>query len=180
MTDPTPTTTLPASRQKLFERLAELGIKTVTVEHRPLFTVADSAELERDLAGAHTKNLFLKGDKGALFLVVAQSKTKVDLKGLSRQLGAGRFSFGKPELLLEVLGVTPGSVTAFAVMNDVALRVQVVIDATLMEHDIINCHPLENTATTSIAREDLLRFMRAGGHQLRIETLSRMEDCAPP
>ncbi|WP_068461937.1 prolyl-tRNA synthetase associated domain-containing protein [Hyphomicrobium sulfonivorans] len=181
MTDPAAVTAIqPASRQKLFERLAELGIETVTVEHRPLFTVADSADLERELPGAHTKNLFLKDDKGALFLVVAQSTTKVDLKRLSRQLGAGRFSFGKPELLLEVLGVTPGSVTAFAVMNDDALRVRVVIDAALMAHDTINCHPLENTATTSIAREDLLRFMRAGGHQLTIETLSRVEDRPPP
>lgn len=162
----------PASRQQLFERLAELGIATTTVEHRPLFTVTESADLERELPGAHTKNLFLKDDKGALFLIVAKSTTRVDLKGLSRQLGAGRFSFGKPELMLEVLGIAPGSVTAFAVMNDVALRVQVVVDAALMQHATINCHPLENTATTSIGREDLLRFMRAGGHQPLVMALS--------
>ena len=91
---------MPASRQDLFARLAELGIETRTVEHEPLFTVAESRELERELPGAHTKNLFLKDDKGALFLVVALSSTRVDLKALSRALGAGRFSFGKPELLL--------------------------------------------------------------------------------
>ncbi len=106
-----------------------------------------------------------------LFLVVAKSSTRVDLKGLARTLGAGRFSFGKPELLLEALGVPPGSVTAFAVINDTAQRVHLVIDADLMQHETINCHPLENTATTSIRRGDLLRFVRACGHEPRVEEL---------
>lgn len=159
------------TRQELFARLADLGIKTRTVEHQPVFTVAESGHLERELSGAHTKNLFLKDDKGALFLVVAMSTTKVDLKGLSRTLGAGRFSFGKPELLLDTLGVTPGSVTAFAVVNDTQKRVNVVVDAALMEHETINCHPLENTATTNIARSDLLLFFRACGHEPRIVML---------
>jgi Ala-tRNA(Pro) deacylase len=162
---------MPLSRQELFSRFAELGIETTTVEHAPVFTVAESSELERQLPGAHTKNLFLKDEKGALFLVVARSATHVDLKTLAKTLGAGRFSFGKPELLLEVLGVSPGSVTAFCVVNDTTQRVQVVIDAELMQHETINCHPLENTATTSIAREDLLRFIRACGHEPRVATL---------
>ncbi len=130
-----------------------------------------SAELEHQLPGAHTKNLFLKDEDGLLFLVVAKSSTRVDLKGLARTLGAGRFSFGKPELLLEALGVPPGSVTAFAVINDTAQRVHLVIDADLMQHETINCHPLENTATTSIRRGDLLRFVRACGHEPRVEEL---------
>lgn len=159
------------TRQELFARLADLGIETRTVEHQPVFTVAESGHLERELSGAHTKNLFLKDDKGALFLVVAMSTTKVDLKGLSRTLGAGRFSFGKPELLLDTLGVTPGSVTAFAVVNDTQNRVNVVVDAALMKHETINCHPLENTATTNIARSDLLLFFRACGHEPRIVML---------
>lgn len=159
------------TRQELFARLADLGIETRTVEHQPVFTVAESGDLERELSGAHTKNLFLKDDKGALFLVVAMSTTKVDLKSLSRTLGAGRFSFGKPELLLDTLGVTPGSVTAFAVVNDTQKRVNVVVDAALMKHETINCHPLENTATTNIARSDLLLFFRACGHEPRIVML---------
>jgi Ala-tRNA(Pro) deacylase len=163
---------MPASRQDLFDRLAELGIETATLEHPPVFTVAESAELERQLSGAHTKNLFLKDEDGLLFLVVAMSSTRVDLKGLARTLGSGRFSFGKPELLLDTLGVPPGSVTAFAVINDTALRVNFIVDADLMQHDTINCHPLENTATTSIGREDLLRFVRACGHEPRIVALS--------
>ena len=162
---------MPATRQDLFARLAELGIETHTVEHEALFTVAESSKLARELPGAHTKNLFLKDEGGELFLVVAQATTRVDLKVLARTLGAGRFSFGKPELLMEALGVPPGSVTAFAVINDGARRVRMVIDAALMRHDSINCHPLENTATTNIARDDLLRFIRSCGHEPRIAVL---------
>lgn len=163
---------MPASRKDLFERLAELGIETTTVEHEAVFTVAESGELERKLPGAHTKNLFLKDEKGALFLVVAMSSTRIDLKALSKTLSAGRPSFGKPELLLDVLGVPPGAVTAFSVINDQARRVSVVIDAELMKHETINCHPLENTATTNIAREELLRFIRACGHEPRVVMLA--------
>jgi Ala-tRNA(Pro) deacylase len=162
---------MPATRQDLFRRLAELQIATNTVEHEPLFTVAESSKLERELPGAHTKNLFFKDEGGELFLVVAASTTPVDLKALARTLRAGRFSFGKPELLIQALGVPPGSVTAFAVINDPDRRVRLVIDAELMQHETINCHPLENTATTNIARDDLLRFLRACGHEPRIATL---------
>lgn len=163
---------MPASRQNLFDRLAELGIVTRTTEHRAVFTVAESSELERDLPGGHTKNLFLKDARGDLFLVVAHSATEIDLKALPKVLGARRFSFGSAALLFEVLGVPPGSVTPFALMNGTSRRVQVVIDAALMDHDTIHCHPLENTATTSIAREDLLRFIRACSHEPRIAVLS--------
>jgi Ala-tRNA(Pro) deacylase len=163
--------TRPATRQDLFRRLADLHIVTHTVEHEPLFTVADSSKLERELPGAHTKNLFLRDENRGLFLVVAASTTRVDLKALARTLGAGRFSFGKPELLMQALGVPPGSVTAFALINDPERRVRLAIDPELMHHDSINCHPLENTATTNIARDDLLRFVRACGHEPRIVSL---------
>jgi Ala-tRNA(Pro) deacylase len=162
---------MPATRQDLFARLAQLRIETCTVEHEPLFTVAESSKLERELPGAHTKNLFLKDDGGELFLVVARTQTRVDLKALAKTLHAGRFSFGKPELLMQALGVPPGSVTAFAVINDPERRVRVVIDAELMQYDCVNCHPLENTATTNIARDDLLRFIRSCGHEPRIAML---------
>jgi Ala-tRNA(Pro) deacylase len=165
---------MPATRQDLFEHLAALGIETKTVEHPPLFTVEESSEATRDLPGGHTKNLFLKDDLGEMYLVVAKTTTKVDLKSLSKTLGAGRFSFGKPELMLEVLGISPGSVTAFSVMNPSSKRLKkVVIDAELMKEASINCHPLENTATTNIARDDLLRFIREAGHQPRIADLSK-------
>lgn len=162
----------PVSRAQLFARLNELGISTRTVEHPPLFTVAESADVERQLPGGHTKNLFLKDAKASLYLVVALSTTDVDLKTLPKNINSHRLSFGRPDLLLEVLGVPPGSVTAFSVINDRSQRVTVVIDAALMKQDTINCHPLENTATTNIARDDLFRFIRATGHEPRIAALN--------
>jgi Ala-tRNA(Pro) deacylase len=163
---------MPFTRDQLLAHLAELGLETQTVEHPPAFTVADSSAIEMPLPGAHTKNLFLKDDEGTLVLVVAKSTTRVDLKTLAKRLGAGRFSFGKPELLMSALGVAPGSVTAFAVINDAAKRVKVVLDQALMAEGSINCHPLENTATTNIARDDLLRFIRTTGHEPRIMVLT--------
>ncbi|MEQ8823909.1 MAG: prolyl-tRNA synthetase associated domain-containing protein [Filomicrobium sp.] len=161
----------PKTRQELFERLEELEISTSTTEHPAVFTVAESEALENRISGGHTKNLFLKDAKGRLFLVVAQSNSKIDLKALHKVLGCARLSFGKPDLLMEMLGVTPGSVTAFCLINDPEQKVSVVVDAALMDYDTINCHPLENTATTSIARDDLLKFMQACGHEPRIEVL---------
>ncbi len=160
------------SRPQLLSVLSELEIETKTVDHPPAFTVADTTSIEIPLPGAHTKNLFLKDDKGKLFLVIAKSSTRVDLKALSKRLGAGRFSFGKPELLLDVLGVTPGAVTAFATINDTGHQVKIVFDQALMSEESINCHPLENTATTNIAREDLLRFIRATGHEPHVMVLT--------
>lgn len=165
-------TRAPLTRNELFERLSELGIQTTTLEHDATFTVAESTAIEKALPGAHTKNLFLKGDKGNIVLVVAKTSTVVNLKSLAKRLGAGRFSFGKPDLLLDLLGVTPGAVTAFAIANDTARKVAVILDSALMTHDSLNCHPLENTATTNIARDDLLRFIRSTGHEPNIMTLS--------
>lgn len=159
---------MPATRADLFARLDQLGIKTRTVEHEPVFTVAESEKLERDLPGGHTKNLFLKDAKGKLFLLTAESHSPINLKILHKILGCARLSFGKPELLMEVLGVAPGSVTALALINDRDRRVSFLLDERLMAYETINCHPLENTATTNIARDDLLRFIRSCGHEPRI------------
>lgn len=160
-----------ATRETLFNRLAELGIETRTVEHEAVFTVAESDKLERDLPGGHTKNLFVKDAKGKLFLIVAESHTEVDMKRIHKRIGCARLSFGKPDLLEATLGVTPGSVTALAVINDIAGAVEVILDETLTSFDVINCHPLVNTATTAIARDDLIRFMTETGHPPRIMPL---------
>jgi Ala-tRNA(Pro) deacylase len=154
-----------AAREALFRRLAELGIASVTVEHAPMFTVEQSRELRKTLPGAHTKNLFVVDRDGNAALVVAKDDTRVDLKRVVERLGFGRFSFGKAELLAERLGVTPGSVTPFALVNDVERRVSVVVDAALLDFAEVNFHPLENTATTRIASRDLLRFIRATGRE---------------
>lgn len=160
------------TRTALLTWLGELGIETRTVDHPPLFTVEESRALRGNIDGAHTKNLFLKCKKGTLWLVVALEDARIDLKTLHKRLGSGRLSFGNAELLDEMLGVPPGSVTPFALVNDKAVRVRPVLDADLMTRDPLNFHPLENTATTTIARDDLLRFIAACGHEPRILGIS--------
>ncbi|MEZ5773467.1 MAG: prolyl-tRNA synthetase associated domain-containing protein [Hyphomicrobiaceae bacterium] len=163
---------MPATRADLLAMLDELGISTRTYEHEAVFTVAESLDIERSMPGGHTKNLFLKDKKDRLFLVVALNNARIDMKTLHKRLGCDRLSFGRAELLEEVLGIKPGSVTPFSVINDKAGRVSVVLDKPMLDHEILNYHPLENTATTAIGREDLLRFIRATGHEPRIETVS--------
>jgi Ala-tRNA(Pro) deacylase len=161
-----------ASPADLFRLLAGLGIDNQTVEHRAVFTVEQSREIKEDIPGGHSKNLFVKDKKGCLFLIVAQADTRIDLKRLHEAIGAsGRVSFGSAELLREVLGVEPGSVTPFAAMNDRDGRVAVVLDARLMANDLVNFHPLVNTATTTVSREGLVAFLGATGHEPRIMAL---------
>lgn len=172
---------MPASPQDLFAALDRLGISHATVTHPPLFTVAESRDLRGKIPGGHTKNLFLRDKKAAVYLVVASEDAVIDLKGLHRRLGAsGRFSFGSADLMMELLGVRPGSVTPFGVINDTEHRVTVVLDAAMMEHAVLNYHPLDNTMTTSIGRDDLVRFLETTGHPPRIETVSGSEPSPHP
>lgn len=164
---------MPATPDQLFAALDALGIAHPTVKHPPVFTVEQAARLRGQIAGGHTKNLFLRDKKQALFLVVALEDAEIDLKGLHRLLGAsGRFSFGSADLLREVWGVEPGSVTPFGAINDTAGRVTVVLDAEMMEFETLNYHPLDNTMTTSIGRDDLVKFLQSTGHIPRIERVS--------
>jgi Ala-tRNA(Pro) deacylase len=166
-------TPMPATRDDLMAMLARLGIVSSTVDHPPLFTVEQSRALRGEIPGAHTKNLFLKDKKDALFLVTAPEDAVLDLKHIHRLVGAsGRVSFGKPELLMDALGVPAGAVTPFAAMNDTSGRVTVVLDSRLVAGPAINCHPLVNTATTTIASSDLLAFLRATGHEPKVVPLS--------
>jgi len=160
---------MPTTPADLFAALDRLGIAHPTVSHPPLFTVEESQSLRGQIPGGHTKNLFLRDKKGALYLVTAEEDAEIELKSLHRRLGAsGRFSFGSADLLMETLGVAPGAVTPLAVVNDTAGRVTVVLDAGLMQHAVINCHPLTNTMTTSLAGPDLVRFLEETGHSPRI------------
>jgi Ala-tRNA(Pro) deacylase len=164
---------MPQTPDQLFAALDALGIAHATVKHPPLFTVEQSQALRGQIPGGHTKNLFLRDKKNALYLVVAEEDAEIELKGLHRLLGAtGRFSFGSADLLREVLGVIPGAVTPFGAINDTEGRVTVVLDTALMEHDIVNSHPLVNTMTTSLKRDDLVKFLRSTGHEPRIERIS--------
>jgi Ala-tRNA(Pro) deacylase len=168
-----PLQAMPKTPDELFAALDRLGVPHRTVHHPPRFTVEQSQDLRGQIPGGHTKNLFLRDKKGAIFLVVALEDALIDLKGLHRRLGAsGRFSFGSAELLREVWGVEPGSVSPFGAINDTMRRVTVVLDAEMMRHETLNYHPLDNRMTTAIAREDLLRFLRWTGHEPRIEAVS--------
>ena len=167
---------MPATPSDLFTFLDAQGIAFKTVTHPPLFTVEQSQALRGTIPGGHTKNLFLKDKKGAVFLVVAPEDAKIDLKSLHHRLGAARLSFGSERLLAELLGVAPGSVTPFAAINDTDRKVTVVLDAGLMQHRLVNCHPLVNTMTTTIATEDLKRFLLATGHNPQIAVVASAED----
>lgn len=163
----------PATRDELFALLDELGIATTTVEHAAVFTVEESDEVTAAIPGGHTKNLFVKDKKSNHFLIIAENVAPIPMNRIHSRIGAkGRLSFANADRLMELLGVLPGSVTAFSAMNDRDGRVQVVIDEPLLRFEQINCHPLTNTATTTISREDLLRFLRHTGHDPMVTDLS--------
>ena len=164
---------MPATPDDLFAMLDRFGIAHVTAHHPAVFTVAESRGVREQIVGAHTKNLFLKDKRGALFLVVACEDATIALKALHRVIGAtGRLSFGSAEQLDAHLGVAPGSVTPFSAINDHAGHVTVVLDAAMMTHDVLNFHPLINTMTTTIARDGLVTFLEATGHVPRIVALA--------
>jgi Ala-tRNA(Pro) deacylase len=171
---------MPKTPEQLFAALDALGIAHRSVQHPPLFTVEQSRTLRGQIPGGHTKNLFLRDKKHALYLVVALEDAEIDLKRLHRLLGAsGRFSFGSADLLREVWGVEPGAVTPFGAINDAQGRVTVVLDAAMMEHATLNYHPLVNTMTTSIAGDNLVKFLESTGHVPRIERVAGQAADAP-
>ena len=168
----------PLTRETLLAWLDACGFETRIQDHPAVFTVEESTALHRQMAGGHTKNLFLRDRKGTHFLVTAEQSTPVDLKGLHKVIGdalgetVGRFSFGKPGEMAAWLGVTPGAVTAFGILNDREGHVRFVIDERLLQHEWINCHPLTNEATTGIRRDDLLRLARHCDHEPLVADLT--------
>ena len=155
---------MPVSRQDLFDYLDKLNIAHNTLDHDPIFRVEDSLELKAQRPGANTKNLFLKDKAGKFFLICAQSDTNIRINKLHPILGCKRLSFGKTDPLLELLGVTPGSVTLFSILNDTESAVTLILDGALMNHDIVNFHPLLNDATTAISSADMIKFAKATRH----------------
>ncbi|MGZ6015988.1 MAG: prolyl-tRNA synthetase associated domain-containing protein [Phenylobacterium sp.] len=163
------------SRADLMALLASLGAETSTVDHAAVFRVGEGEEIKAGIPGAHTKNLFLKDAKGQLWLISAADRTVIDLKRLNSVIGSARLSFGSAELMQETLGVTPGSVTAFALINDQTHhRVRFVLDRVLAEADRVNLHPLTNTATTGIAQLGFRSFLAAVGATPLIVDFSEM------
>jgi Ala-tRNA(Pro) deacylase len=151
------------THEDLFAFFDQLGIAHRTLEHPAVFRVGEGDEVKAALPGGHTKNLFLKDAKGQLWLVSALQDARIDLKALPGAIGSARISFGSAELMEEALGVTPGSVTAFALINDISRRVRFVLDAGLAAADPVNFHPLTNTATTAISQADFRRFLATLG-----------------
>lgn len=156
---------MPATPDDLFAYFDRIGVAHTTHAHRPIFTVEEGADLKAALPGGHSKNLFLKDKKGRLFLLSALGDAVIDLNAVSKLLGVGRFSFGSAERLMENLGVTPGSVTLFALINDPERKVTLLLDDGFFAHDTVNFHPLRNDATTAVSPVDLLKFIRSLGRE---------------
>jgi Ala-tRNA(Pro) deacylase len=163
---------MPASPSDLFAYLDDLGIDHKTVDHPATFTVDEGRHLKASMPGGHTKNLFMKDKDGIIVLISAWADSQLKLNQLHKKIGTRRLSFASADLMVECLGVEPGSVTAFALMNDTSHRVKFIADAALMGFDTVNFHPLVNTATTAISREGFHRFVEATGHSLTVVDFS--------
>ncbi len=159
----------PAKPSELLDLLAELGIEATTHRHEPVFTVEEAQAAKGNLPGAHTKNLFVRDKKGRMWIVVALHDRDLDLLALSntlreRGLATGRLSFGSRERLMRFLGLTPGAVSPFALVNDHGGKVRIALDEGLRNQEVWNAHPLTNEMTTALRTEDMLRFLEAVDH----------------
>jgi len=165
----------PATPQDLFRRLDELEIPHETTRHEPVFTVDEAKTVRAGLPGGHTKNLFLRNKKGAMWLVVCEEDRLIDLKALASHIGAGRFSFSSADRLMRYLGIIPGAVSPFAVINDTQQQVRVVVDLAVLRCERVNFHPLDNAMTTAISGDDLMKFLRAEDHAPEVTDLGKLE-----
>jgi Ala-tRNA(Pro) deacylase len=155
----------PHDRVTLLAFMAARGIDQTTHDHPAVFRVEEGLELKAAMPGTHTKNLFLKDKKGRLWLISARQDTVIDLKGAQRRIGSDRLSFGNEDLMWETLGVRPGSVTALGLINDVDRRVSLALDRRLWEAEVVNFHPLTNTATTGLTQAAFRRFLAEIGRE---------------
>jgi Ala-tRNA(Pro) deacylase len=151
------------TQEDLLKILDDIGISYTNHEHPAVFTVEEAALHSDGIEGAHSKNLFFKDKKKNMFLVVTLADKPIKIKEVAKLIGGKNMSFAKPELLMEVLGMIPGAVTPFAAVNIGDREVKVVLDEELMENEWLNFHPLTNTATTTIAPEDLVKFLEHCG-----------------
>ena len=156
---------MPASESDLLCLFEHLNIETNTTYHAPMYTVEESQALRGELQGGHCKSLFLKDKKHNFLLVVMSEDQRLDIKALSQSslLNVGRLSFASADRMVDMLGVTPGSVTPFSLVNVTNKELSVVLDAGMLKHDYLNYHPLHNEATTTILKDDLLKFINHFG-----------------
>jgi Ala-tRNA(Pro) deacylase len=165
---------------RLHAELQSAGIAFDQVEHEAVFTVLESSAIERAIPGAHTKNLFLKDTSGQFYLVTVLAEKQVDLGALRHLVGAERFSFGSGDEMVELLGITPGSVTPLAAFNDKAGKVQLVLDEVLAAQPRVNVHPLRNTATLGLSGLDLVRLLVRWRHAPLIVPVPNKAPAAEP
>jgi len=180
MTDTAPELTVPFpvpayDRARLLAWMAGHGIAQTTRDHPAVFRVEEGLDLKAALPGVHTKNLFLKDKKGRLWLISAAQDTVIDLKRAHRTLGSDRLSFGNEALMWETLGVRPGSVTALGLINDTDRRVTFVLDQRLWDADIVNFHPLTNTATTAMDQAAFRRVLTLLDREPQVVDFSRLD-----
>lgn len=156
------------AQRSLFDRFKKLNIETKTTTHDAAFTVEDAQHLRGSIEGGHCKNLFLKDKKGQIWLIVCLEDAQINLKTAPKKIGSARLSFGNPQLMADVLGLTPGSVTPFGLINDKDNQVNVILEKSMMDQSLLNFHPLINTATTTIKSSDLIKFIDSCGHNPQI------------
>ena len=171
MTKPSP----PANESALFALFDQLAISHRTMEHEATFTVAESREVKTDLPGGHSKNLFMRDKEGRFVLLSAHADARLALNKLHREMGTGRLSFASAEELETHLGIKPGSVTPFALINDPDHRVSFALEASLAAFDTLNFHPLRNDRTTAIGRADFDRFLSHLGRPLKVVDIRKPE-----
>lgn len=163
---------LPTSPEQLMAKLDDLSINYTLYHHEAVFTVEESNKVDAHISGTHCRNLFLRDKKKKNYLLVLQNATDVDMKKLPDVIGSGRLSFGSNDRLWQYLGVRPGSVCPFAIVNDTENAVKILLDKSMMETDIVNYHPLLNTMTVGLSPADLLKFIESAGHEAHIVDLS--------
>lgn len=166
------TADLPTSPESLMQTLKSLSIDFTLHHHEAVYTVAESEKVDANIPGTHCRNLFLRDKKKKNYLVVLQNATEVELKKLPDVIGSGRLSFGSDDRLWQYLGVRPGSVCPFSIINDTDHQVKIILDKSMMETDIVNYHPLLNTMTIGLKPADLIKFIESTGHEAHIVDMS--------
>ena len=154
--------------KSLIKLLKQKEINYTFYTHQPLFTVNDSKKLRGNINGAHTKNLFLKNKKNNFYLFSCLESTKINLKILKEKLNLGNISFAGEKYLHELLNVKPGAVTPFGLLNDSTRKIKFFLDLKLNDFDSFNFHPLVNTATINIKRNDFYNFLKINGININL------------
>ena len=146
-------------KDDLIRILNDHGFEYFIKEHAPLFTVEDSKAFRGQIEGAHSKNLFLKDAKANFFLISIEESASIDLKKTMQQIQSKKLSFAKPEYLQDILGIEPGSVSPFALLNDTKKQVKFYLDRSFLDSETVNFHPLINTATVNISPQNLIELI---------------------